>query len=83
VTLNTPEQKIDTNQARIWLPGVPQVDVDDVLVFLRDDKRFKIDRHVQTELTLIPVHQVVDTVELERGHVVYQFKVSPDEAPLL
>jgi hypothetical protein len=83
VTLNTPEQKVDTNKVRIWLPGIPQVDVDDVLVFLRDNRRFKIDSHVQTEITLIPVHQLVDSVELERGHVVYQFKVSPDEAPLL
>lgn len=78
----TPEQKSDSNDAQIWLPMFPQLERDDVLVSLKDQRRYRVDRQVQPEIQLSGVHQVVTCQELAHDHVIYRLPVSPDLQPL-
>lgn len=75
---NTPEQKSDANGVQMWLPDFPQMEKDDVLVSLHDQRRFEVDRQLQTEIQLAGVHQVLTCLELARDHVLYRYPVSPD-----
>lgn len=83
VTTVTPEQKSDANSVRFWLPDYPQLERDDVIVSLDDQRRFRVDVQLQTELRLVGVHQVVSCQELARDHVVYRLHVDPTTAPQL
>lgn len=75
---NSPEQKSESNDSQIWLPDFPQLERDDILVSLHDQRRYRVDRQVQTEMQLAGVHQVVNCQELARDHVIYRYAVSPD-----
>lgn len=79
----TPQQKSDANEATVWLPDTPAMERDDVVVFLEDQKRFRIDRQVQTEIRLAAVHQVFTCQEYDHSHVIYRYPVRRDQlAPL-
>ena len=75
---NSPEQKSDANDAQIWLPDFPQMERDDVIVALHDQRRFRVDRQVQTEIQLAGVHQVLTCQELAHDHVIYRYAVHPE-----
>lgn len=76
--VNSPEQKSESNDAQIWLPDFPQMERDDVIVSLHDQRRYRVDRQVQTEVQLAGVHQVLTCQELARDHVIYRYAVSPN-----
>ena len=83
-TTNSPEQKSDASVTRIWLPYIPQVEKDDVLVFPRDNKRVLVDQQLQTEIGTVTVHQVVTAVEISHDHVLYRYPVdTKDLKPLV
>lgn len=77
-TQQTPEGKSDSNSVRIWMPHIPQLDRDDVIVFLRDNKRFRVDQQSETQITTVTVHQTISAVEIERSHILYKLPVDVD-----
>ena len=80
----TPQGKSDTNDTKFWMPDYPSLECDDVVVFLRDQSRWRIDQTVGTEIRLQQVHQVISAQALDRSHILYSLPVDPDvENPLL
>jgi len=73
----TPENKSDTNDAKFWMPDFPSLEVEDVIVFLKENSRWRIDQVVQTQIRLQDVHQVVSAQSLDRGHIIYRLPVDP------
>ena len=55
----------------------------DVLVFLRDNKRFVVKQQTQTELITVSVHQKVFVSELARSSIEYRILVDPLRIPSL
>lgn len=78
-SLITPNGKSDSNDIKFWMADFPAVEQDDILVFLKDQKRFRLDQSTQTEIRLRPAHQVVSAQEIERGHILYQLPVRLDQ----
>lgn len=71
----TPEQKADANDAKIWMADVPAMERDDVVVFLDDQRRFRIDQQLQTEIKLTAVHQLFSAQEYDHSHIIYRLPV--------
>ena len=66
------------------MPDYPSLECDDVIVFLRDKSRWRIDQTVGTEIRLQPVHQVVSAQVIDRSNILYTLSVNPDVVnPLL
>lgn len=80
----TPQGKSDTTDTKFWMPDYPSLECDDVIVFLRDKSRWRIDQTVGTEIRLQPVHQVVSAQVIDRSNILYTLPVNPDVVnPLL
>ena len=79
----TPQGKAEIATTRVTLLDLPAVQDDDILVFLRDNRRFITKRMLPTELQTVTVHQVLEVSELPRSHVVYAVKVDPNMNPQL
>jgi hypothetical protein len=77
----TQEGKTETHQVNSILGYIPFVEVDDVLCFLRDNKRYKVDRVSTTEIHTRPVHQELILSELSRSSVEYKVAVDPWRDP--
>lgn len=75
----TPEQTSDANDTKIYLPDMPGMERDDVVVFLDDDRRFRIEEQAQTEIKLAAVHQLLAAKEVPRDHVLYRLPVHPGQ----
>ena len=73
----TPEGKSDTSDAKFWLPIFPQLERDDVIVTLSDNRRYRVDQQLQTEIRLQGVHQVLSCQELAHDHVIYHLLLEP------
>lgn len=83
-TQTTPDQKVDSASVQVWLPPAPQVEKDDVLVFVRENRRVLVDRQVQTEIGTVVVHQVVVGAEINADNILYRLKVeSQNLSPLV
>lgn len=82
-TAITPQGKTDTAQTQITLLDAPVVEENDVLVFLRDNKRFLVKQQLQTELLTVSVHQKVMVSELARSSIEYRIMVDPLRIPSL
>jgi len=80
---NTPEQRSDSNSTRVQLKHFPEVERDDVLVFLHDNRRFNIEKVSQPEISNRTTHQLCMTSELDHGSILYRLKVDTAENPLL
>lgn len=82
VTSNTtaigPNQKSDANDGTFWLPDYPTLERDDLIIHLSDNRRFRVDQQVETQIQLNCVHQEVPAQELPRDHIIYQYAVNPD-----
>jgi hypothetical protein len=72
----TPEQKSDSNDVKVWMPDVPAMERDDLIVFLDDNRRFRIDQQIQTEIKLTAVHQQFSAQEIEHSNIVYRLPVN-------
>ena len=73
--------KTETHVISVIMLDVPQVHVDDVLVFLRDDRRYIIKSVNPTELQAVPVHQELIVSELSRSVVEYDILVDNQHDP--
>ena len=74
----TPSQKSDANDCTFWLPDYPQLERDDVIVRLADQRRFRVDQQVETQIQLNSVHQEVGSQQIPMDNVVYRIPVDPD-----
>lgn len=79
----TPEGKQDLTLTRVMLLDAPAVRDDDLLVFLRDNRRFIIKSVTATELQTVSVHQTLMVSELQRGDVSYRIPVDAVRVPSL
>jgi hypothetical protein len=73
--------RTDANRLTVTLPYFPEIAVEDVLVFLRDNRRYMIEKINQTELQAVAVHQEVEVSELARNSREYAMKVDPWRTP--
>lgn len=82
VTANTsavgPNQKSDANDGSFWLPDYPTLERDDVLVRLSNNRRFRLDQQVETQIQLNSAHQEVSGQELPHDHVLYRYPLNPN-----
>lgn len=76
----TPEQKSDASDVKIWTIDVPGLDQDDLVVFLVDNKRYKIDTTAQTEIQFTAVGQVANAHEINHDNILMQLPVYPETA---
>ena len=74
----TPDQKMDSNGVRFWLPDFPTLERDDILISLKTQRRYRVDEQVDTELQLVGVHQILTCQEIPKDHLLYRMKVQPD-----
>ena len=82
-TAMTPQGKVDTATTQITLLDAPTVEEGDVLVFLRDNRRFLVKQQLQTELLTVSVHQKLMVSELARSSIEYRILVDPLRIPSL
>lgn len=75
--------KFDVNMVSMVLLDVPNVEYDDMIVFLRDNSRFLVRTTTQTELQTVGVLQSITGTELAYSSVEYRFPVDPLTAPAL
>lgn len=79
----TPEGKTNISNTRMVLLAIPRMEQGDLIVFIRDNKRFFVDQQVETQLKTVPVHQVVLLTEVTASDVVYRIDVSTGGLRLL
>ena len=79
----TPQQKSDSNDIQIWMPEIPQVEQDDLLIFFKDQKRYRLDQSTETEIRLGSVHQVISGQEIEHSDIRYKIPVNLNQVPSL
>jgi hypothetical protein len=77
-----PEGNVDTHRLEVVMLNVPQVEPGDVLVFLRDDKRYMIELVNPTQLHAVDVHQELQVSELARSAREYGPLVDPWRDPM-
>jgi hypothetical protein len=71
----TSEGKTEANRILVTIPYIPRVEPEDVLVFLRDDKRFMVENVSLTELHSVTVHQELQVTELAKSAREYNMLV--------
>ena len=57
----------EANRILVTIPYIPMVEPLDVLVFLRDDKRYIVDKVNPTEIHNVTVHQELQVSELAKS----------------
>jgi hypothetical protein len=82
-TTLTPQGKQDIALTRVMMLDAPAVVEDDVLVFLRDNRRFVVKNVASTELQTVTVHQTLMVSEIQRGSIEYRLDVDPLRIPPL
>lgn len=73
----TPESKSDANDIRFWLPDVPALEQDDLIIFLKDNTRWRVDVTTSTQIRLQDTHQVISGQALDKADIVYRIRVQP------
>lgn len=73
----------ETAVAQLWVLDAPYLEVDDIVVFLGDNRRFLITKWHNTELRTVTVHQKVDMTEIPRSGIEYRITVDPHRVPPL
>lgn len=79
----TPEGKTNISNTRMVLLAIPRMEQGDLVVFLRDNKRFFVDQQVETQLRTVPVHQVVLLTEISGSDISYRIPVDRLTIPSL
>lgn len=72
----TPQGVMEYRPTQVTLLDVPKVEPDDVLVFLRDNKRFIVKTAIETELQTVGVHQKFEVSEIARSSPEYRIPVN-------
>jgi hypothetical protein len=81
VTNITPQGKSDVNQKRLTLLDYPELEVDDIVVDVRQNKRYIVKHRHATELQTVAVHQQLTVSELARDSVEHRIPVNLDHSP--
>lgn len=82
--VNTPSGRSDTKVVTIKMQSFPDVERDDVFVFLTDRKRFLVERVSIPEVMGNGTHQSISATEINSGHILHRFRVEDDvAAPLV
>jgi hypothetical protein len=61
------------------MPDYPSLEADDIIVFLKDNTRWRVDQGTQTQIRLQDVHQVVSAQALDHGHIIYRLPVDTSQ----
>ena len=69
-----PQGTIESNVLQILMPAIPLVDVEDVLVFMRDNSRYEIKSVTATTVHSMVIHQELVASELARSAREYNLK---------
>lgn len=77
-----PEGNLEVNKVNVIMLALPQVESGDILVFLRDDRRYVVEVVNPTQLQSVDVHQELQVSELSRSSREYGPKVDPWHDPL-
>ncbi len=73
--------KVETHRTEVLMLDIPQIEHDDVLVFLRGNKRFKVVDFIPTQLQTVPVHQELIVTELARSASEHKITVDDVHSP--
>jgi len=79
----SPQGISEYRPTQVTILDAPKVEPDDLLVFLRDNKRFVIKAVIQTELKTVAVHQKLEVSELARSDIAYRLVVDALRIPPL
>lgn len=79
----TPQGKADINQKRLTLLDYPVLEVDDVVVDVRQNERYIVRHRHATELQTVTVHQQLTVSNLARDSIEYRIPVNLDHSPLI
>lgn len=79
----TPQGKADISQKRLTILDYPEVEVDDVIVDIRQNKRYIITHRHSTEMQTVAVHQQLTISELARDSIEYRIPANLDHSPLI
>jgi hypothetical protein len=71
----------ESHYIRVLMLDIPEVTRYDILVFLRDNKRFMVEEVTNTEIQTVSVHQELKVSELARSSREYALKVDPWHVP--
>lgn len=73
--------KLEVTKTEAILPVFPLVEPDDIVVFLRDNKRYRIEQVSPTQLNSVDVHQEAVVSELAKSSTEYGILVDPHASP--
>lgn len=79
----TPQGITEYRPTQVTILDAPKVMPDDILVFLRDNKRFLVKSSIQTELKTVGVHQKFEVSEIAHSSIEYRLLVDPTRIPPL
>lgn len=77
------EGNTDIAVGRVILLDIPKLEKDDLLVYVRDNRRFIVEQVQPTEIKTVSVYQNVEVSELARSDVAYRLPVDPLRVPPL
>ena len=80
-TALTTHGDVDTNTTRMWMLTEPMLEKDDVVVHLRQNARYIVNKAYSTELQGVPVHQNLVLSELTRDSIQYAIPVDRVNIP--
>lgn len=82
VTVQTDTQgSVESHFLQINIPYIPAVSKYDIIVYLRDNRRFIVDQVLKTAIHSVPVHQELAVSELARPSREYDLEVDPWRDP--
>jgi hypothetical protein len=79
----SPQGITEYRPTQVTILDLPKVEPDDVLVFLKDNRRFIVKSVIQTELKTVGVHQKFEVSEIARSSIEYRLQVDPLRIPPL
>lgn len=82
-TQMTPQGNADLNKRRLITLDYPVIDVYDILVDIRQNRRYLVEAAHGTELKTSVVHQDITLSEVARDSVEYRIPVNYDTAPVM
>ena len=79
----TEKDKADINKKRLTVLDVPDIEVDDVIIDVQNNKRYIVQTVHSTELQTLAVHQQLTISELATDSVEYRIPVNNDHIPVI
>lgn len=79
----SPQGQSEFRPTQVTILDVPKIEPDDILVFLKDNRRFVVKAVIQTELRTVGVHQKLEVSEIARSSIEYRLVVDPSRIPPL